>query len=67
MPPPEMRSRHKGCHLCTGDNPNLEVPHSENATARLQVQYVGKLSALPHETALAAAFARALARRELRR
>jgi hypothetical protein len=62
-PNPEMRSRRKGCHLCTGEV--RQVPHSENATARRQVQYVGKLSTLPQaETALAAAFARALARRE---
>jgi hypothetical protein len=63
---PKMRSRRKGCHLCTGEVRDLEVQYSENATARRQVQYVGELSALP-ETALAAAFARALARRELRR
>ena len=36
MSPPEMRSRRKGCHLCTGENRTLEVQHSENATAERQ-------------------------------
>jgi hypothetical protein len=40
-----MKSRRKGCHLCTGDIRNLEVPHSENATARRQVQHLHRLFA----------------------
>jgi hypothetical protein len=54
---PKMRSRRKGCHLCTGEVRNLEVPHSENATVRQQAQYVGKLFALPPPTSVLAELA----------
>jgi hypothetical protein len=63
--PPDVRGRRKGCNPCTGEVRNLKVQPANNATANRQPQYVGKRAALPQvETALAAAFARALARRE---
>jgi hypothetical protein len=38
-----MRSRRKGCHLCTGENRTLELQHSENATAERQAQHLRRL------------------------
>jgi hypothetical protein len=55
MTPPEMRSRRKGCHPCTGEVRNLEVQHSENAIADRQEQHRRRLFAfsLPLATTIA--------------
>jgi hypothetical protein len=42
---PDMRSRRKGCHLCTGEVRNLEVPHSDSATADRRAQHLHRLFA----------------------
>jgi hypothetical protein len=44
--PPEMRSRRKGCHPCTGDNHNLEDQQSDHATTTFQAQRLRRLFAL---------------------
>ena len=57
-PNPEMRSRRKGCHLCTGDVHTLEPNHQGHSIASpiaLQASRLRRIYALAHETAITVA------------
>jgi hypothetical protein len=57
MPPPspDMRSRRKGCHLCTGEVHTLEPNHQDHSTVSqvaLQASKLRRLYALAHDTTI---------------
>ena len=54
-PNPEMRSRRKSCHSCTGEVHTLEPNHQDHSTIfpiALQASRLRRIYALAHDTAI---------------